>query len=240
MKLNIFKTVDEVLAGLADFFIISAKRAIELHGSFAVALSGGSSPKKLYSLLASDRYKNKVDWSKVYFFFGDERYVPATSTESNYKMVKEVLFDPLAIEESHIFPVNTLLSPHDAARQYMQNIHNHFNGKDPRFHLVLLGLGDNSHTASLFPYTYILHESNATVKEVFLPDQQVYRISFTAPLINKAHKVAFLVYGASKAQAVYNVLEEDMNTEIFPAQLIMPLSGDAEWFLDEAAANKLP
>ena len=240
MKLNIFQTVDELLAALAEYFIVSANRAIESHGSFAVVLSGGSSPKKLYSLLASVLYKKKIDWSKVYFFFGDERYVPAASADSNYRLVKEVLFEPLAIDDSHIFPVNTMLSPHDAAQEYMHTIHNFFDGKDPRFHLVLLGLGDNSHTASLFPFTYILHETNATVKEVFLTDQQVYRISFTAPLINKAHQVAFLVYGASKAQAVYNILEEDMNTEIFPAQLIMPLSGDAEWFLDEAAANKLP
>ncbi|CAN5721052.1 6-phosphogluconolactonase [soil metagenome] len=240
MKLNIFDTVDEVLAGLAAYFIKTANEAIAEHGHFSVALSGGSSPKKLYSLLASETYKDQLDWTKIYFFFGDERYVPDTNPASNYQMAKKVLFEPLVINPEHIFAVNTLLSPQEAAEQYMHTISTFFKGNDPRFDLVLLGLGDNSHTASLFPYTSVLHEVDATVKPVFLTDQQVYRITFTASLINKAHHIAFLVYGESKAMAIHNVLEEDVDTQNYPAQLIHPFNGvPPEWFVDKPAVKNL-
>lgn len=240
MKLNIFDTVDEVLTGLATYFIKTANEAITAHGRFSVALSGGSSPKKLYSLLASETYKDQVDWTKVYFFFGDERYVPETNPASNYQMVKKVLFEPLAINPDHIFPVNTQLTPQLAADEYMQTIYHYFNGHAPSFDLVLLGLGDNSHTASLFPYTSVLHEVDATVKSVFLTEQQVYRITFTATMINKAHHIAFLVYGESKAMAVYNVLAQDTDTQKYPAQLINPFNSvPPEWFVDRQAVKYL-
>ncbi len=240
MKLNIFDTVDEVLAGLAEYFIKIANDAIAANGRFSVALSGGSSPKKLYSLLTSEKYKDQIDWTSVYFFFGDERYVPHNNPASNYQMAKKVIFEPLSINADHIFPVNTTLSPQDAAEQYMHAISGYFNGNAPSFDLVLLGLGDNSHTASLFPYTSVLHEVDATVKPVFLTDQQVYRITFTATLINKAHHIAFLVYGESKAIAVHNVLEEDTDTQLYPAQLIHPVNGvPPEWFVDRPAVKNL-
>jgi 6-phosphogluconolactonase len=224
---------------MAAYFVSLANKAIKTQGSFTVALSGGSSPKKLYSLLANEPYKSQVDWKKVFFFFGDERYVPANNPASNYQMVKKVLFEPLGISEANVFPVNTMLPPAEAARQYMEDINTYFKDGDAIFDLVLLGLGDNSHTASLFPFTPVLHEQTATVKDVFIPDQQVYRITFTAALINKATNVAFLVYGESKAQAVYNILEEERDIENYPGQLIQPLNGDAEWYLDEAASRKI-
>ena len=178
-------------------------------------------------------------YQNVLFFFRDERYVPANNPASNYQMVKKVLFEPLGIKEDHIFPVDTTLQPALAAERYMAAITDYFKDADTIFDLVLLGLGDNSHTASLFPFTPVLHEQIATVKEVFIPDQQVYRITFTAALINKATNVAFLVYGESKAQAVYNILEEERDIDTYPAQLIQPLNGDPEWYLDEAAARKI-
>ncbi len=239
MKINIYASVDELLEKLAEYFVDSANQSIAEHGRFSVALSGGASPEKLYGLLASPSFREKVDWRKVYFFFGDERYVPATDPASNFKMVKKILFEPLHINASRIFPVNTSLAPADAAIQYMEIINHQFNGAQPRFDLVLLGLGDNSHTASLFPFTDILHEKSATVKSVFLTGQQVYRISFTAPLINMACRVAFLVYGEGKAQAVQNILESVNDIENFPAQLIQPVNGMVTWFLDKSAASKI-
>ncbi len=239
MKLNISESVDAVLQKLAAYFVDAANQSIAEHGRFTVSLSGGSSPEKLYALLASPFFSDKVDWSKVYFFFGDERYVPATDHASNYRMVNNVFFQPLKIDSAQIFRVNTVLSPTDAAIQYMEDINRHFEGAEPRFDLVLLGLGDNSHTASLFPHTGILHESEATIKAVFIPEQQVYRISFTAPLINRAHRIAFLVYGAGKAQAVANILEGVRDIENFPAQLIQPKDGVVDWFLDKAAAANI-
>lgn len=238
MVLNIYPSVEELLLKLAEYVITAANQSIAARGRFTVALSGGSSPEKLYQLVASARFQNQADWSKIYFFFGDERYVPATDNASNFKMVNTVLFEPLQISQSQIFSVDTTLSPEAAALKYATNISSHFGDDLPCFDLILLGLGDNAHTASLFPFTNILHEESATVKAVFLEDQQVYRISFTAPLINMARRIAFLVYGDVKAAAVQNVLNGDRDIEKFPAQLIQPFNGELEWFLDKAAAAK--
>ena len=238
MELNIFNTPEEVLDALAAQFVSIAERSIASQGKFSVALSGGSSPKKLYELLAS-AYRDKLDWEKVFFFFGDERNVPHTSPESNYLMAKKALFDPLNIPVSNIFPVDTSLGPKEAAEKYEEEIVQFFDENELSFDLILLGLGDNSHTASLFPGTPVLHDRIPGVKEVFLEDQQVYRITLNAPLINEAANIAFLVYGEAKAIAVHHVLEDDEDIEQYPAQLIEPIVGDIQWFLDTAAASLL-
>ena len=239
MKINVFKTEEIVLEKLASYFVTIANEAIDKNGYFSVALSGGSSPKKLYELLSSAAYKNGVKWEKVFFFFGDERYVPQTNPDSNYLMAKKALFDPLQIKSKNIFAVNTSLQPEAAAVEYTIAIRNFFTGTEIKFDLVLLGLGDNAHTASLFPHTPILHDQTLSVKAVFLNEQKIYRISFTAPLINMAHHTAFLVYGMSKAAAVKNVIEDEKNIEQYPGQLVAPVNGTLNWFLDEAAASFL-
>jgi 6-phosphogluconolactonase len=238
-KLNIYNTPDEVVDALAAYFVKVANESITAEGKFSVALSGGSSPKKLYELLASPAYKSKVDWDNVYFFFGDERDVPQDDKDSNYLMVKTALFDTLNIDESKIFAVDTSLEPKEAAAEYTKTIQLFFDEQAMQFDLVLLGLGDNSHTASLFPHTAILNDTSESVQKVFLDDQQIYRISFTAPLINAAHHIAFLVYGDGKAIAVHHVLEGAKDIPEYPAQLIAPTHGDVKWFLDEAAAANL-
>lgn len=239
MDLHIFQTADEVLCALADYFVERAAQAIARRGRFAVALSGGSSPKKLYELLASPAYRERVQWEQVYFFFGDERNVPQISPDSNYLMAKKALFDPLGVRPSQVFDIDTELKPAEAAAQYCVDIEEFFGEKKAKFDLVLLGLGDNAHTASLFPHTPVLHDKTVGVKEVWLPEQQVFRITLTAPLINQARAVAFLVYGEGKAEAVQQILEKDRDIEQYPAQLIEPSNGDLEWFLDEAAAKEL-
>lgn len=238
MKLNIYNNEKQVLAALAVHFVTIANESIAKHGKFSVALSGGSSPKALYELLASS-FHDKVEWEKVYFFFGDERYVPQTDKDSNYLMAKNALFNPLSIEPSNIFPVDTSLSPREAAEKYQEEIEEFFDDDGLSLDLILLGLGDNSHTASLFPYTPVLHDRLPGVKEVFLPDKQVYRITLNAPLINEAKHIAFLVYGEAKAIAVHHVLEDDEDIENYPAQLIEPITGEIQWFLDSAAASML-
>jgi 6-phosphogluconolactonase len=239
IAIYIYDTADEVLLSLADSFVEMAQEAIAEKSEFTVALSGGSSPKKLYELLASSEFSSQVDWKKVYFFFGDERYVPADDPESNALMAKKALFDPLRIPAENIFTVDTTLSPEEAAAKYAEAIQNRFQAEKARFDLILLGLGDDAHTASLFPHTSVLAEEEATVKAVFLPEKNVHRITLTAPLINQAHQVAFLVYGESKAEAVHIVLEEENDFEKYPAQLIDPVDGQMQWFLDEAAAARL-
>ena len=239
MKINIFKTEEEVLVNLAAYFVTIARLVINEKGKCSVALSGGNSPKKLYEILSSTGFKDQVEWRKLDFFFGDERYVPQTDSQSNYLMAKKALFDPLSIDPKHIFAIDTSLQPAEAAEKYAKTIFNYFGGEPIKFDIVLLGLGDNAHTASLFPNTSVLSDTIATVKAVFLEDQKVYRITFTAPLINHAHYITFLVYGESKAIAVKQVIEDNKDVEHFPAQLIQPVSGELEWFLDEAAARAL-
>ena len=213
MSLNIFETESEVLAALADYFVLVADKSIAAKGKFSVALSGGTSPKKLYQLLASPAYNKQVNWDKVYFFFGDERNVPKDSPDSNYLMAKKALFDPLEISTLNIFPVDTTLAPAEAAKKYADEIEQFFDDEELSFDLVLLGLGDNSHTASLFPHTPVLHDTTPGVTEVWLEDQQVFRITLNAPMINEAKHIAFLVYGAGKAEAVHHVLEDDEDIE---------------------------
>ena len=151
-------------------------------------------------------------------------------------MAKQTLFEPLQIDESKIFYIGTSLSPEQEAANYTDAIFSYFGERQTKFDLVLLGLGDNAHTASLFPHTDVLYEEEAIVRPVYLENQQVYRITLTAPIINEAHTIAFLVYGQSKAAAVQQVLKGEKNIERFPAQLIQPLDGTVNWFLDEAAA----
>ncbi|MES2848943.1 MAG: 6-phosphogluconolactonase [Bacteroidota bacterium] len=237
MKLHIYDTDEKVIKALANFFVTTVNAAIRKNDECAVVLSGGNSPKKLYQLLVSDDYKSQLDWSKVSFFFGDERYVPFNYPDNNGLMAKETLFEPLKIDESKIFYIGTSLSPEHDAANYTDNIFTYFGERQIKFDLILLGLGDNAHTASLFPYTDVLHEEKAIVRPVFLEEQDVYRITMTAPLINEAHKIAFLVYGKNKAEAVQQVLKGEKNIELYPAQLIQPLDGTVNWFMDAAAAK---
>ncbi|QKG58375.1 6-phosphogluconolactonase [Hymenobacter sp. BRD128] len=238
-NLHVFATADAVLGALADYFVAQASQAVAARGRFVVALSGGSSPKKLYELLASPAYHEQVAWEKVYFFFGDERNVPQTSPDSNYLLAKKALFDPLAIRPAQVFAVDTSLAPAEAAAQYGVDVEEFFGEQEARFDLVLLGLGDNAHTASLFPNTPVLHDKTVAVKDVWLPVEQVFRITFTAPLINQARAVAFLVYGQGKAEAVHQILDLPRNVDQYPAQLIELEGKEVDWFLDAAAASQL-
>jgi len=236
-SLSVFEKVEDLLYSLTDYIVQIGNKAIVEKGEFTFVLSGGSSPKRLYKLLASSAYRNKLDWTKVYFFFGDERYVPANDPKNNALMAKEILFDPLQIPISNIFNINTSLSPEESAQHYQGVIESHFQGKPIQFDLILLGLGDNVHTASLFPYTSILTEKDPAVKAVFVKELNACRITFTAPLINRAHHVVFLVYGENKAEAVKHVFGEVHDFEKYPAQLIHLNHGSVHWFLDESASS---
>jgi len=237
--LHIYKTTEETIKGLADHFVQTVNTAIKEKGRCAVVLSGGNSPKKLYELLTTPDYSRQIDWDKIYFFFGDERNVPFTDPENNGNMVKKTLFEPLMIPDANIFYINTAVPPEESAKKYTQRILSYFKNDPVRFDLVLLGLGDNSHTASLFPHTPVLKEKKALVSAVYIKELSSSRITMTAALINEAHAIAFLVYGEAKANAVHNVLEGEKDFETYPAQLIIPEEGVMHWFLDEDAVKNL-
>ncbi len=239
MKFHIFDKEQELIMAFADYFIEKAQKYISDKGLFNVVLAGGSSPKKVYELLASPGFRDKIDWGKVNFFFGDERYVPANDSQNNALMVEKTLFSPLQISKAQIFKVDTSLPPKESAEKYMQTITAHFKRKPIHFDLILLGLGDNAHTASLFPFTDVLYEKMPSVKAVYLKEDGVFRITMTAPLINQAKHIAYLVFGENKAEAVLQVIKGDDNPEQFPAQLISPENGDMHWFLDKKAARFL-
>ncbi|MET4080144.1 6-phosphogluconolactonase [Pedobacter sp. UYP30] len=239
MNLLIYKSVDVLNIALADYVIKIANQAIEEKGSFNFVLTGGNSPKELYRLLSTE-YKDKTDWNKVYFFFGDERNVSADSNDYNGGMAKKNLFDKLDTAADHIFYVDTALTPKDAAVAYKKSLDKHFNGNNITFDLILLGMGDDGHTASIFPHTSLVKDKTVNVSSVFVEKLDAYRISFTAPLINEAENIAFLVFGEGKASALKHVTtdqEKDANT--FPAQLIDPTIGNLTWFVDEEAAALL-
>lgn len=239
-NLNIFKNAEELISALAKEICKISKDAISERGEFNFVLSGGSSPKRLYELLASEKFRNKIDWEKTYFFFGDERFVPQNDKQRNSVMINEALFKPLKIKKENIFEVDTSVSPKESAQKYWDSITKHFKGESVEFDFNLLGLGDNSHTASLFPHTSVLEETEATIKSVFVKEVDQYRITMTAPLINQSKHLAFLVFGEGKAEAVFHILEDESGSASeFPARLIKVNQNKIEWFIDSAAASQL-
>jgi len=238
--LKIFKDVGELIDALTETIIEVSQKAIKERGQFNFVLSGGSSPKKLYELLASDIFRHRIDWKKTYFFFGDERFVPENDPQRNSVMVKNTLFDPLKINKSNIFEVDTSGTPEESAQNYWDSISKHFAGKPVEFDFILLGLGDNSHTASLFPNTSVLEEIEVTIRSVFVEEVDMFRTTMTAPLINQARNIAFLVFGEEKSDAVFHVLEDKSGSiHLYPARLIKSNEKNVQWFLDSSAASKL-
>ncbi|WP_027377077.1 6-phosphogluconolactonase [Kaistella palustris] len=238
--LKIYKEVSDLVDALAEYICDLAEEAIKARGEFTFVLSGGSSPKKLYALLASEKFRSRFDWDKIYFFFGDERFVPEGNPERNSLMAENALFKPLAIKNSNIFKVDTTGTPEESAQKYAEMIAKHFGEKPIEFDLNLLGLGDNSHTASLFPNTSVLHENEATIRSVYVEEVQMERITMTAPLINRSRNIAFLVFGAGKSEAVFHILEDQSGSaDLYPARLIAQDAEKVKWFLDGAAASRL-
>ncbi len=238
--LKIYKDANQVIHALAEYICDVAEESIKARSEFTFVLSGGGSPKKLYQLLASEKYRDRFDWGKIYFFFGDERFVPEGDAERNSLMAEKALFKPLKIKDSNIFKVDTTESPEESAQEYAETIEDHFGSESIIFDLNLLGLGDNSHTASLFPHTSVLEETEATIKSVYVAEIKMERITMTAPLINQSRNIAFLVFGGGKAKAVFHILEDQSgNSNLYPARLITQDEKKVKWFLDEEAASQL-
>lgn len=234
---------DEKLASeVAAFFIGSVKEVKDR--PFRVALSGGTTPKKLYSRLASVDCANRVEWPRVQFYFGDERCVPPGHAESNFKLANDALFQPLGIKATQIFRIEGEAGQPDlAARRYEETIRQQFATPSPawpRFDLILLGLGDDGHTASLFPGSPALNEKIRAVVPSESPRGVTHRITFAAPLINAARRIVFMVTGLQKAPAIRAILKGDsVNAHQYPAKLIRPREGGLMWYLDRAAASSL-
>ncbi|HUH47167.1 MAG TPA: 6-phosphogluconolactonase [Arenibacter sp.] len=234
MKIN----VDPSKAEVAKRFSGYLEEHIKNNSSFHIALSGGSTPKEIFDYMAV--HATDTDWSKVHLYWGDERCVPPTDSESNYKMTVDHLLSKIDIPEENIHRILGEDSPESEAIRYGKVLEARLpqvNGV-PQFDLVILGMGDDGHTASIFPHQIGLWDSEANCEVAIHPDSGQRRITITGKIINRAKTVAFLVTGKSKAEKVKCIIDKEEGHGIYPASLVAPISGNLIWFLDtEAAAN---
>jgi 6-phosphogluconolactonase len=238
--IRIFDDPAKLFLGAAEEFASQATAAVRSRGRFTVALSGGSTPKSLYTLLAQTP---SLPWDKIYFFFGDERHVPPDSPESNYRMVRESLLSKVPIPAASVFRLaGELPDASDAAKAYEQTLRQFFHEPAhglPRLDLILLGMGPDGHTASLFPGIPALQEKSRWVISDWVEKFKTDRITLTLPVINNAAVVMFLVSGQDKASTLKEVLEGQQPGELFPSKLIKPTNGQLIWMVDRAAAGQL-
>jgi 6-phosphogluconolactonase len=234
-------TPQDLFQAAAEEVIRVATDAIAQRGRFTIALSGGSTPRNLYILIAANAGAS-VPWDKVFFFWSDERHVPLDDPDSNYRMAKESLLSKVPVPPSNIFPVPAGKQDAEAAaNDYEQTLKKFFaSGNElPRFDLILLGMGPDGHTASLFPETPALQEKSRLVAANRVDKLKTNRITFTLPLLNAARSVLFLVSGGDKAAVLHEVLEGNAPGEKYPSKLVRPTNGKLTWFVDRAAASQL-
>jgi len=231
--------LDETPEGLAEAaaraFVEGAAEAIAERGRFAVALAGGSTPKATYEVLARD-HSEDVDWPNVHAFFGDERTVPPDHEDSNYRMAREALLDHVPVGSVH--RVRGELPPDEAAASYERDLGQFFGGEFPVLDLVMLGIGEDGHTASLFPETAALEVTDRLAAANPVPKLDTTRLTLTVPVLNAAREVCFLVSGAGKAGSLAEILEGDAAPRQYPAKLVRPPGGPT-WMVDRAAASAL-
>ncbi|MBI5952193.1 MAG: 6-phosphogluconolactonase [Chloroflexi bacterium] len=233
MVVKIFRDISELSQAAAKGFIEIANQSIAQRGRFLVALSGGSTPTKLYERLADE----SLDWSRVHFFWGDERCVPVEDVGNSYGQAKKVLFDKIGATNIH--RVKSELEPDSAATDYAHTLSQFADPPldFPRFDLVLLGMGDDGHTASLFPGSPVDVSTPTLAVTAHYQDRPANRITLTPPVFNQAREVWFLVTGQSKAETLKNIIKGEFNPAIYPAQRIRPVDGNLAWMIDEAAGS---
>jgi 6-phosphogluconolactonase len=241
---RILTNIDAIAKRAAQDFLQSATQAVSEKGSFTVALSGGSTPKALYSLLATDAaLRSQLPWDKMYMYFGDERSVGPDHPDSNFRMATETMLSKVPIKPEQVFRIKgEYKDTEKAAQEYEQVLRTSFKiaeGQFPRFDLVFLGIGNEGHTASLFPGTNALHETKRLAVRNWVGKLYTNRITLTAPAINNAARVIFMVAGADKTLALKGVLEGPYEPDQLPAQLIQPPNGKLVWLVDTVAGGML-
>lgn len=239
MELHIEKDTKQLSEKLASWINDYIQEVLSRQDRFTFVLSGGSTPKLLYALLAETPYKESIPWEKLHFFWGDERAVPFEDSRNNAKMCYDELLNKVPVKAENIHIMRTDISPEESAAGYEKIVKSYFDGSETTFDFVLLGMGDDGHTLSLFPGTDVIHEEKALTASFFLQAQDMYRITLTAPVVNEAACVAFLAAGAGKAEVLKQVLQGERNVDLYPSQIIQPAKGQLHWFVDEAAAALL-
>ena len=238
-NLEIFDTPAELAAALADTFVDEAQSAITERGGFYVALAGGTTPKAAYELLAQEPHANTVSWSDVFIYFGDERCVPPDDEQSNYRMAKLAFLDAVNIPTGNVHRMHGEEDPQRAAAEYAKILHEDL-GELPRFDLILLGMGPDGHTASLFPGSPVLTSSgDELVAAPYVEKFQSHRLTLTPRAINNARRVVIATEGPGKAPALAAVLKGPVNPAAHPVQIVHPVDGTLTWLVDSAAASQL-
>jgi len=245
-KVTVYPDNESLVSGAADLIIESAAQAIGAHGRFTLALSGGNTPRPVYARLASAGCRDRIDWSKVLIFFGDERCVPPDDPRSNYLMVRTALLDRVPIPTGNIYRIRGEEAPEKAAAEYTDALQRTFGGDGAAggpppegFDLIVLGMGDNGHTASLFPGLAAVTETVRWVMALYVEVVSMWRITMTPVIIDAARQVAFLVSGDEKAEMLQRVLEGPYQPVVLPSQIVKPVSGELRWLLDQPAAARL-
>lgn len=239
MNLRILASASDLANAAGELFVAQSGEAVTQRGLFTVALSGGSTPKLLYQLLAdpNDHFRKEIRWPSIHFFWTDERHVAPDHSESNYRMANESMLSRVPVSEHKVHRIKSE-NPNaaEAAKEYEEEILKFVPGSPPRLDLILLGLGTDGHTASIFPGTEVLHERERLVAASYVEKLKSYRITMTLPLINNAASIVFLVSGPEKAEIVREVLR---GPKRYPAQEVRPSNGELAWLLDREAASKL-
>jgi 6-phosphogluconolactonase len=240
-NINIFKDSTELSLAAAEIFVATSSQAIAQRGQFLVALSGGSTPNRLYQLLASAPFRDQIDWAKVHVFWGDERCVPVDDPGNSYYQARLALLDHVNIPADHVHRVLSDLEPASAALDYARTLKN-FSAPPlewPRFDLALLGMGDDGHTASLFPGSQVEVTSPTIAVTANYQDRPANRVSLTPLVFNSTRRLIFLVSGQSKSDTLASIINGEYQPQLYPAQRIQPIDGEILWLVDEAAASKL-
>lgn len=234
--LRVFIDEQELSLRAAEAAVRTINQSMQTNGSASIVLAGGSTPRTLYHLL-SNQFRDRIPWAKVHVYWGDERYVPPDDPQSNYRMAKETLLDHVPRPAGNVHPMPTGLSlPDIAARDYEKTLRADFSDEWPRFDLILLGLGEEGHTASLFPGSPALEEKTRWVVAVEAPAKPPLRLTLTLPVLTRAANVYFLVTGSNKAQALHNVLTGPPDPKNYPAAGIRLAQGTVIWWVDREAA----
>lgn len=240
-SIRIFKNLEELSIHAAEIFAGQAEKAIQARGRFSVVLNGGGTPERLFQILATD-FREKVDWSNVHVFWGDERSVPSGDAESSYGQASDLLLRHVPVLEGHVHRIKGELPPAQAAREYARTL-KEFAAPAldwPRFDLVYLGMGEDGHTASLFPGSPIDEIEPVVPVTADYQDRPAQRVTLTPPVFNSAQMLVFMAAGEKKARTLAEVLSGRYRPELYPAQRIAPGDGKLIWLVDEDAASRLP
>jgi 6-phosphogluconolactonase len=236
-RVRIYQTKPELVQAAAEKIAETVERAVKERGRCAAALSGGNTPREVYQSLAAAALRTRIDWRKFHLFWGDERMVPPDHAESNFGMVRDAMLSHGLIPEANVHRIRGEIAPEQAASEYAAELRRFFRDRPMQLDLVLLGIGEDGHTASLFPGANAVTETTQPATAVFVPKLDKWRVTLTFPVINRAREVVFLVAGKSKSEIVKLLFELDKPDSQWPASMVQPENGVLHWLLDAEAAS---